>query len=223
MPSLKSQMRGKLASVHGKRTNTRNNLWICFSPKLDKDISLASNNELIYWISTLEVEPSIRSFEFGVMVNIRVGDAQEFRSIELIKVVQRDGKEEFHHISSSSKNDSVSEIDFMTSNGEIGSISYRAVSEDYIALNSKRAATLLSVLPFVAQMRGKAWRFEEENILNIMKMLRSGTIGNLIEQCNEYDAMIVVGLLVKFALQGKVELHELVPKGLKRATRWSLN
>ncbi|QOH69633.1 hypothetical protein IGB31_18850 [Pseudomonas putida] len=222
MPSLKSQMRGKLASVHGKRTNTRNNLWICFSPKLDKDISLASNNELIYWISTLEPEPSIRSFEFGVMVNIRVGDAQDFRSIELIKVVQRDGKEEFHHISSSSKSDAVSEIEFMTSNGEIGSISYRAVSEDYIALNAKRAATLLSVLPFVAQMRGKAWRFEEENILNIMKMLRSGTIGNSIEQCNEYDAMIVVGLLAKFALQGKVELHELVPKGLKRATRWSL-
>jgi len=222
MPSLKSQMRGKLASVHGKRTNTRNNLWICFSPKLDKDISLASNNELIYWISTLESEPSIRSFEFGVMVNIRIGDAENFRSIELIKVVQKDGKEEFHHISSAAKSDAISEIDFMTSNGEVGSISYRAISEEYIALHSKRAATLLGVLPFVAQMRGKAWRFEEENILNVIKMLRSGTIANLIEQCNEYDIMIVVGLLAKFTLQGKVDIHDLVPKGLRRATRWSL-
>lgn len=222
MPSLKSQMRGKLASAHGKRTNTSNNLWICFSPKLDQDISLASNNELIYWLSVLESDPGIRSFEFGSVVEIKLGDTEKYRSIELIKVVLRGGKEEYHHISSSAKEEAEYEIDCLEKNGEHGKILYKAITEDFIAHRSKRAATLLGILSFVAQIRGKAWRFEEENILNVLKILRGGTVGEVIEQCDQYDPMIVMGVFAKFTFQEKVVIHDLATKGLGRATRWAL-
>ncbi|WP_095108345.1 hypothetical protein [Pseudomonas sp. Irchel 3E20] len=222
MPSLKSQMRGKLASAHGKRTNTSNNLWICFSPKLDQDISLASNNELVYWLSILESDPNIRSFEFGSIVQVRLGDTEKYRSLELIKVVLRDGKEEYHHISSAADKEAAYEVDCLDKNGEPGKFLYKAVTEDFIAHHSKYAATLFGILPFVAQIRCKAWKFEQDNILNLLKMMREGTVGELIEQCIQYDTMIVMGVFAKFILQGKVVVHDIVARGLGRATRWAL-
>ncbi|NMY78209.1 hypothetical protein HBO01_05920 [Pseudomonas rhodesiae] len=222
MPSLKSQMRGKLASAHGKRTNTSNNLWICFSPKLGQDISLASNNELIYWLSVLESDLDIRSFEFGSVVEVKLSASEKYRSIELIKVVLRDGKEEYHHISSAAEKDLTCELDCLEKDGEPGKILYKAVTENFIVHHSKHAATLLGVLPFVAQIRGRAWRFEEDNILNLLKMLRGGTVGDFIEHCGQYDPMIAMGFLAKFILQGKIVVHDLASKGLGRATRWAL-
>jgi hypothetical protein len=224
MPSLKSKMRGNLAAAHGQRTNTTNNLWLCYSVKLNQDLSLASNNELIYWLADLESNKNIKSFKFGYNLKIQTNDSKErFKPIEAIQVILDDGVEEIHHITS--KIGQVAAISAMIrhEDGSERLMTYRAITEDYLVLRAKYAARLLRLLPFVAQMRYQKCPFEEEVILNILKILKSGDIQKVIVHALAHEEMIVVGIVAKFIFQGVIKQTNLHAADFGRLTLWSLN
>lgn len=224
MPSLKSKMRGRLAAAHGQRTNTTNNLWLCYSVKLNKDLSLASNNELIYWLADLESNRNVKSFKFGYNIQIEVNDAKEnFKPIEAIQVILDTGYEEIHHITSKIGHVDAFSATFRFEDGSVRDITYRAITEDYLVIRAKYAARLLRLLPFVAQMRYKKWPFEEEIISNTLKILKSGDIQEVIVNTSLSDEMIVVGIVAKFIFQGVIKQTNLSMSDFGRSTWWSLS
>ncbi|WPO97536.1 hypothetical protein SFA35_12700 [Pseudomonas sp. HR96] len=224
MPSLKSKMRGRLAAAHGQRTNTTNNLWLCYSVKLNRDLSLASNNELIYWLADLEVNRNVKSFKFGYNIQIQVNDPKDnFKPIEAIQVILETGCEEIHHITSKTGHVDAFSATFQLEEGSVRNITYRAITEDYLVIRAKYAARLLRLLPFVAQMRYKKWPFEEETILNTLKILKSGDIQEVISSTSMSDEMIVVGIVAKFIFQGVIKQKNLSMSDFGRSTWWSLS
>ncbi|WP_339232490.1 hypothetical protein MHH62_03415 [Pseudomonas sp. FSL L8-0168] len=224
MPSLKSKMRGKLAAAHGKRTNTRNNLWLCYSVKLNQDLSLTSNNEVIYWLADLEANRNIKSFKFGYNLEIKLDDTKEsFKPIEAIMVILEGGDEEIHHITSRSGQLAAMPAMVRHMDGSERLTIYRAITEDYLVLRAKYAARLLRLLPFVAQMRYKKWPFEEETILNTLKILGSGDVQKIIDHVCVAEEMIVIGVVAKFIFQGVIKQTDLGTTDFGRSSWWSLN
>lgn len=224
MPSLKSKMRGRLAAAHGQRTNTTNNLWLCYSVKLNQDLSLASNNELIYWLADLESNRNVKSFRFGYNIQIQVNDPKEnFKPIEAIQVILDTGHEEIHHITSKTGNVDAFSATFCLKDGSVRNITYRAITEDYLVTRAKYSARLLRLLPFVAQMRYKKWPSEEEIVLNTLKILKTGDIQEIIASTSMGDEMIVVGIVAKFIFQGVIKQTNLSMSDFGRSTWWSLS
>lgn len=224
MPSLKSKMRGRLAAAHGQRTNTTNNLWLCYSVKLNQDLSLSSNNELIYWLADLESNRNVRSFKFGYNINIQVNDPKEaFKPIDAIQVILDTGYEEIHHITSKIGHVDAFSATFRLEDDSVRNITYRAITEDYLVIRAKYAARLLRLLPFVAQMRYKKWLFEEEIVLNTLKILKNGDVQEVIANTPVSDEMIVIGIVAKFIFQGVIKQTNLSMSDFGRSTWWSLS
>lgn len=217
-------MRGKLAAAHGKRTNTTNNLWLCYSVKLDQDLSVTSNNELIYWLADLESNRNIKSFKFGYKLEIKVDDSKvNFKPVEAIKVILESGVEEIHHLTS--KVGEVAAISALVrhEDGSERFMTYRAITENYLVLRAKYAARLLRLLPFVAQMRYQKWPFEEEAILNTLKILGSGDIQKVLTHGCVAEEMITVGIIAKYIFQGVIKQTDLSVADFSRSSWWSLN
>jgi hypothetical protein len=222
MASLKSKLRKSLMSSHGARTNTRNNIWLVYSHKLNMDMSLASNREAIYWLTVLETDPLVESFTFGYQAQIKPDKTQgKYRCVEVIKVDYCDRTFEFHHLSAGMGDTKLIRIPFLNEAGQEGEVTYAQVYESYLATQAVIGVRLLKVLSFVAQIRDGCWAVETENITNLVRSLKCGTIQSIIDLCDEIDTMIVVGICCRMILSGQIIL-DLEVREFGRKSNWRL-
>lgn len=222
MATLKSKLRGSIMSSHGVRKNTRNNLWLSYSQKLGLDLSLASNSELIYWLSDLEAEPTVRNFAFGHMAKVKIdSNVAKYRNVDLIKVELTDGTEEFHHISGEVGNLRRVSITFCNEFGIDQQGTYVQISKEYLATKSRRASRLLTVNAFASQLRGNDWEHEIVEVGNVIKILKRGTVEKILALCPLMDPMIALGIFSKMALAGYITL-DLRDQSFGRHSSWSL-
>lgn len=58
------QMRARdsLYKRYNARGRKRSNLWLVYSPKIDRDVILDSDMHFIYWLHFLESDPKVESF-----------------------------------------------------------------------------------------------------------------------------------------------------------------
>ena len=222
MASLKSKLRKSLMSSHGARTNTRNYIWLVYSHKLNMDMSLASNREAIYWLTVLETDPLVESFTFGYQAQIKPDKTQgKYRCVEVIKVDYCDRTFEFHHLSAGMGDTKLIRIPFLNEAGQEGEVTYAQVYESYLATQAVIGVRLLKVLSFVAQIRDGCWAVETENITNLVRSLKCGTIQSIIDLCDEIDTMIVVGICCRMILSGQIIL-DLEVREFGRKSNWRL-
>ncbi|WP_339465022.1 hypothetical protein [Pseudomonas sp. EA_65y_Pfl2_P74] len=222
MASLKSKLRKGLMSSRGFRANTRNNLWLVYSNKLNTDVSLASNRELIYWLAKLEVDPLIECFSFGYQASLKLDGAQDkYSSVEVIKVDYSDRPFEFHHLSSGASETKCFRIPFLSEVGEEVEVTYVQVHEGYLAAQATFCVRLLKVVSFVAQIRDGTWKAETENISNVVRSFKNGTVQDLIELCHGIDVMIIIGICCRMVLSGQLIL-DLELNEFGRKSKWRL-
>lgn len=221
MPSLKSKLRGNLLKSHGERKNSRNHIWLSYSFKKGGDITLASNNECIYWASHLEANHEVKSFTFGTEVVIRYPWEEAARKREVILVEAVSGADEFHKLVSGTK---VKEKEIVTifENGRVtDEVPITFIDSKDLAGSARSAGHWLKVLSFAAQIRDDLC-LAETNWLNLfLRTNRAGDLDQVLISSGRYDPMKILGVYARAALMSEIEL-DFGSIAFGKKTRWIL-
>ncbi|MGH9947981.1 MAG: hypothetical protein ACRD6X_12375 [Pyrinomonadaceae bacterium] len=220
MVSLKSKLRGKLMSSHGARKNTNNTIWVTYSAKLNRDIALASNSECIYWAACLEVNPQIKSFEFGCIVDLKAKTGDEFRKNEMIRIELADGGLEFHGLSGGDGGEICMEAIIKVDGTERNIICVN-VFDDYIAERSRAATRYLQLVAYTAQIRNEICDIECQTLRLIVRTLGYGTVNKVLVMTEMHDPMLILGVLSRMILSGELVV-DIMERPFGRHTLWRL-
>jgi hypothetical protein len=221
MTSLKSKLRGNLLKSHGQRKNSRNHIWLTYSFKKRGDITLASNNECIYWASRLEAGHEVKDFTFGTEVIIKYPWEETARKREVILVEGPSGMIEFHKLVSGAK---VTEKEMVTlfENGSLaGEVPLTFVDAKDLASMAISSVQWQKVLSFAAQIRDEMCS-AEANWLNLFfRTNGAGDVNQVLINSGVYDPMKILGVFARAALKSEIEL-DFSSIAFGKSTKWIL-
>lgn len=221
MASLKSKLRGRLMASHGARRNTKNNLWLAYSLKSNADITLASNNECIYWASRLESNPRIKSFRFGCELSAKYAWEERFKKREFIVVETDDGGYEFHQLISGDITETYTEVEVIDHQNELDRVQVTLFNTKNIGQLAMLSTRWLQVMAFSNQIRNEKCVAESDQVNLLFRSLLQGTVGGLLDRTQHYEPMKVLGVVAQEALHGTITL-DLESRCFGRNTFWSL-
>lgn len=221
MASLKSKLRGHLMASHGARRNTRNNLWLAYSIKSGADITLASNNECIYWASRLESNPLIKTFRFGCELNAKYHWEDKFKKREFIAVETEAGGYEFHQLITGEVTETQCEVEVRDRLGVHETIRVTLFNTKNIGQLAMLSTRWLQVMAFSNQIRNEKCVVESDQVNLLIRSLLKGTVGGLLDRTPRHDPMKVLGAFAQEALLGTVTL-DLESQCFGRNTFWAM-
>lgn len=221
MVSLKSKLRGKLMASHGERRNTKNNLWIAYSIKSGSDITLASNNECIYWASRLEGNPLVKMFRFGCELNAKYHWEDKFKKREFIAVETEMGGFEFHQLITGDISETQCKVEVRDRLGTQETVSVILFNTKNIGQLAMLATRWLQVMAFSNQIRNEKCVVETDRVNLLIRSLLKGTVGGLLERTLRHDSMKVLGVIAHEALLGTIIL-DLESQCFGKNTFWTM-
>lgn len=191
----------------GKRTNP---LWLVYSVKTGRDWILSSDRHLVHWLVFLECEPRVKSFDLGEPPQVNISDFK-------ISVTLADGAEERHVVRSGTPSDSAQQVAELHADGTL----CRAFSDIDLKPVVPYAMRWFKALAFAAALRDLALDPVRLALATHLHSERSGTIRHVVEAMNGFEETVVIGMLVRLAIEGHVTL-DLTGAGLCYATEWHL-
>lgn len=221
MSSLKSKLRGRLMESRGARKNTRNNLWINYSLKLGRDITLTSNNECWYWVSALETDPLVSAFKFGCELKVKYDWESQFCRRDLILVVKVDGSSELHHISASAGTSGLFPGLILDDQGNTEQETIHITTPKDVRGLAPRSLCWLQFLGFGNQIKNEELSAEGDMVSLHLRSRISGSVEGLLEDLAHIDPMVVLGLLAREVTAGIVAI-EFMHGSFGRHSIWSL-
>lgn len=223
-PSLKSEQRLHLLDAYRARGHRNNSLWVVYSPKMNTDWLLPSDRQLVHWAIFLEINPEVKSFDLRPE-RVISHDEQEARGTELDAVVElSNGKTEWHEVKSTEIEISIAHSQLLAQSAAAAEqgISYRIFSDKELSPYTQIACRWLKAIAFAAAIRGQS---QTPTLIALIGRLRDrsdGVVGELLADLVDYDEPVVMGLLVRYAIQGHISLN-LTKEPFGRFTRWSWN
>jgi hypothetical protein len=205
-------VRNSIRHAYKVRGRRNENIWIVYSIKLDEDLLIKSDSELIHWLMHLETNAEVVSFSLRDLAagNDAIIGAAEAR--------YKNGGVFCHYISYGVMDEEGH------SNSEKGE---RASGDDaivYTIADLTRAAPYamawLSALAFAAAIRGQIQAPTAESVERYVSETRNGCIKDIVEALHDHDESVVIGLIVRFAIKGKLNL-KIEKKGFGYLTEWS--
>lgn len=221
MASLKSKLRGQLMASHGARRNTKNHLWLAYSIKSGGDITLASNNECIYWASRLESNPQIKAFRFGCELNVKYHWDEKFKKREFIAVETATGGYELHQLIAGDVTETQCEAYVRDHRGTHETVRVTLFNTKNIGQLAMLSTRWLQVMAFSNQIRNEKCVVETDQVNLIIRSLLKGTVGGLLDRTSRHDPMKILGVLAQEALLGTVTL-DLESRCFGRNTFWTM-
>lgn len=226
MATLKSKLRRSLMSSHSARKNTKNALWLAYSPKLEADIALASNNECVYWLTQLEMDSEVRSFQFGYEASLKLNDEVEFKPREVIRTDLINGDIALHILTSGdggiTQGLATLKVKPTGREGlEEKIVKVFKVHSDHLRHQSKKATRTLRLIGFASQIRERKNPVIVASVELVLQTLRAGRVEQIILAMHRHDPMIVLGILCEKILSGSVEI-DLADRSFGNHSYWSL-
>ena len=221
MSSLKSKLRGHLMASHGARKNTRNNIWINYSHKVTKDITLASNNECLYWGAALEANPFVRSFKFGCELKAKYPWEGQFRRRDFILVEKTDNSLELHQLAANSCPSGLVEALILYEQNTIELETVQVISAKDVRMLAPMAMCWFQLFTFLNQIRNEVFAAQTDMVNLHIRSRVAGTVGALLDDLDHQDPMIVLGVFAREAVTGTLNI-EFNDACFGKCTRWSL-
>ncbi|MCF5651758.1 hypothetical protein GIV49_19650 [Pseudomonas syringae] len=226
MASLKSKLRRKLMESHGSRKNTRNAIWLAYSPKSKSDVALASNNECVYWLTHLETDPAIKSFHFGYEAELKFESEDGFRKREIIRVELQNGETQAHVLSAGDGGvvrNTVAIFALFPGKAvkEERQISHIRVHSDHLRQQAQKATRVLKMIGFASQIREHRHDVVTAAVELTLLALKAGRVEQLLLATSRHDPMVVLGVLAEKILAGGVEI-DLETRALGNHSYWKL-
>lgn len=221
--SPRARLRSSIPEAYRARGHKINNLWLVYSVKTDKDWLLRSDRQLIHWITFLESNPDVVTFDLAPDPDISF-KGREFRGIDITAIVFfHDQHVEWHKIKTNSTPSDTS--DYLSPEQEAANelgVIYRIFTDDDLKPNARLAIRLLKAIAFAAVIR------DQENIpcrtaiIALLNRKKSGHVRSIVEALENFDPVIIYGVLIRLSMQGIVQL-DFSDRSFGVNTRWKLN
>lgn len=208
--SPQSQQRLRVFDAYRGRGRRTNDLWLVYSVKTDRDWILSSNRQLVHWLVFLETAPSVKSFDFSPTERETSDDVT-------VAVVLANGSKERHLVIADRAEvlkDVNSEANDRQSEG------FRIYSDIDLRPQVQLAMRWMKAIAFAAALRDKEHMPLRLALLPLLRSMECGLIGQLVEELSGFENSLVVGMLVRLAIEGHVKI-DLLPFGFCSATPWA--
>lgn len=221
--SPKSNIRRTVLSAYRARGRSINNLWLVYSPKTDSDWILPSDRQLVHWLSFLEANPEVVTFDLSPDPIIS-HDGDEPKATELDAIVTlRSGHIEWHEVKAGrikGASEQESQLIAQTRASSKQRVTYRRFDDTELEPTVRFAMRWLKAIGFAAAIRGKDHIPTRTALALRLKEQSQGHIKDILKLMEDYDSPVVLGLLVRLASQGIISLDlDKVSFGLQ--SRWA--
>lgn len=207
--SPKSKIRRTVLSSYRARGRSINNLWLVYSPKTDSDWILPSDRQLVHWLSFLESNPEVVTFDLspGPIIS---HDGDETKATELDALVTlRSGYIEWHEVKAGKTKEPPEHMSQLEAQSRAASrqrVTYKRFNDVELEPNVRFAMRWLKAISFAAAIRGKDHVPTRTALVLRLKEQSQGYIKDILERMEEYDPAVVLGLCVRLASQGILSL-----------------
>lgn len=207
MGSIKGHLRNRLVRAR-KKSAGKASIWLFYSLKLDEDIPIIGDLEMLYWVSELEIQPQVKRFTLECEVDISLDEQGEtFKRFTVTRIEKIDGSVEFHQIDSKqyeSFDDTIVPVRYRVDNRiEVGRLVTIPAARLRVFSNSS-LSFWLKVIAFVSQVRGYDLRYEMGQVGTSISLYREGTINEILESVNIKDSALAIGAICRTILQGHI-------------------
>jgi hypothetical protein len=205
---LGSQRRATLSRSDGSGASVNENLWQVYSPKSDRDWLLHSDLSLVYWLTCLETQPDVREYELRPDISVPSVAAKLTPARPEAIVLFQSGHTEWHYI----RRYHYGQEEVATIQEEIrkfascSTLELKIFSEDQLRQSSALAVNWLSAISHAACIRGEHHHHIETALVSYIHHQGRGTVKDFLDGLADYDAAIVLGVIIRLAISGAMEL-----------------
>lgn len=223
--SPKAALRGSLLSIYRARGRRVANLWMVYSVKTDRDWILPSDRQLIHWLYYLETNSNVTNFDLAPDPVVSL-DETETRATELDAIaVYKDGHIEWHEVKAD-----ISQIEQERAQHQAQAhaairenVCYRRFNdEDFVGIPAKVSLRWLKPIAYAEVIRGQECSPYRTALAAYCVDRQSGTVADLVTSLEKFDAATLLGVLVRFAINGIISL-DLLNAPFGPYTKWSSN
>jgi len=208
--SPQSQQRLRVFDAYRGRGRRTNDLWLVYSVKTDRDWILSSNRQLVHWLVFLETEPSVKSFDFSPTKRETSDDVT-------VAVVLTNGSKE-RHLVIADRAEVLKDVNSGANDRQSEGI--RIYSDIDLRPQVQLAMRWMKAIAFAAALRDKEHMHLRLALLPLLRPMECGVIGQLVEELSGFENSLVLGMLVRLAIEGHVKI-DLSSFGFCSATPWA--
>jgi hypothetical protein len=220
---VKGHLRRRLVKER-KKSAGQANIWLFYSYKLDADLPIIGDLEMLHWISELEILPQVKLFTIDKNVEISFQESGDsFEEITVTQVEYVDGSIEFHQIDPK-QYDSLEKVIVpirYKMDGRVKSTRLVIIPATQLKLFSRSSLSFwLKVIAFVSQVRDYDLRYEMGQVGISISTCRGGTIRTLLESLPIADPALAIASICRSVLQGHIVVDGQKSFGLN--TQWKI-
>lgn len=204
--SPKSAQRKRVMSAYRGRGHQNADLWLHYSYKTKRDWIVASDHQLVHWLTYLETDSEVKSFDLAP-------ESSPFESSErnVVKVERRDGTVEWQTIQPDVDG---TETQLTLPSTRVLVISYSDLKERALA-----AVRWLKPISYVTAIREQPLVQIHSALVAVIKTQQAGIISDVIKAMNGFDPHAVIGVLVRLHIVGWVNL-DVASQKFNLSTLW---
>ncbi|MFJ4445145.1 hypothetical protein ACIPZ8_24050 [Pseudomonas sp. NPDC089422] len=183
-----------------------------YSPKMDADLIILGDLEIIHWATELETSSDVLTYRFDEDVNVSVDaeGAENFKKVRGIWVEHKDGSIALHQIDPSERLVPDRKtipiryclIDQVIRHGHLVSISYGR-----LALEAHKLGFWLKVITMASQVRGYVLDHEIKLVGSQVQLMKEGTIRSLLAELSFSDQAIALGVICRLIISGSIRVE----------------
>lgn len=225
-PSPKTKIRKNVLAHYRARGKRINNLWLIYSPKTDSDWILPSDRELIHWLVFLETNPEVKTFTLQPDLIISHDNEDNKGTIFDAVVTLTSGATEYHEVKSGTgrepKAEDRSQLAAQLNAARKDNITYKRYNDIDLKPHAKFAMRWLNAISYAAVLREQDHKHFKSALSAVLHEKKKGSVRDVLDSLNNYDQAIILGLLVKFAINGLIHL-DLTKQYFGFESKWSLS
>lgn len=200
--SLRSRQRLRVFDAYRGRGRRTNPLWLIYSVKTNRDWIFSSDRQLVHWLVFLESNPAVKTFDVSEDVNL-----QGIQSCVLVHLV--DGTKQTHFVISGNPSDAARDRlqERQITDGIVEPRDYRIYSDVELKPVVPLAMRWHKALAFAAALRDQEHAHVRLSLVQYLRSTGSGTVGSVIDAMPEFEQSLLLGILVRVAVEAHVSLN----------------
>lgn len=219
--SPRSTLRRSIPEAYRARGRRKNNLWLVYSAKTDRDWLLPSDRQLVHWLAFLEANPDVLTFDLAPEPVLSHDDTEQ-RATELDAIaVYRDRHVEWHEVKAGTVRQDSDRSQFLAQGAaasEAGA-TYHIFNDEDLRPKARLAIRWLKAVGFAAAIRAQEHGPCRSALAAYVRDREGGNVRSVISELKNHDPAVVLGMLVRLSVSGTIHL-DLEERSFGLGTRW---
>jgi hypothetical protein len=190
--TLPSKSRMQVLRAYRSRGRANRNMWLVYSQKTNRDWMLGSDRHLVHWITFLETNPDVRTFELESVDGLSSPGAAVTEKGVDAAVELRDGQLEYHLLILSGRRKSPHSPDNVYADKRV-----RVFTEVDLFPRGEEAMRWLHLVGYCAGIRDEEQQEATLACIATLRGLRRGTLSQVLESLTDFDPQVTIGVFLQ--------------------------